>query len=252
MNEGMEPLEPEIVHGPADALVALTCEHASDHFPHPYRLEGPDARLAGTHWAIDLGARELTLELAKALGAPAVLARCSRLVVDVNRGLDAPTLFRGDADGLAIELNRDLGPEERQTRIARFYEPYHRAVDAMIAGTRAPLLFAVHSFTDEYEGSPREMELGILFDREDELGAELAAACAVAGFHTAENEPWSGKDGLIYSADRHAAAHERRALELEVRQDRCLDPAFRARLVPVLVRALTATGTRLRAAAERR
>ena len=51
----------------------------------------------------------------------------------------------------------------------------------------------------------------------------------------AANEPWSGKDGLIYSAERHAHRHGRIALELEVRQDLATDATWRQQLVAVLV-----------------
>jgi predicted N-formylglutamate amidohydrolase len=34
--------------------------------------------------------------------------------------------------------------------------------------------------------------------------------------------------------DTHATAHGRRAIEIEVRQDLAVDPAFRARFVPAL------------------
>lgn len=241
----------ELVVGRADADVALTCEHASDRFPPPYELEGDDRRLLGTHWAVDLGARELTLELAAALGAPAVLSRCSRLVIDVNRDLGSTTLFRDVADDLPIAFNRNLSDDVRRDRIDRFHAPYHAAIDAMLARCGAPLVFAVHSFTDRYEGEPRAMEIGVLFDREQALADELIHALRIAGFVTAANEPWSGKAGLIYSADRHASAHGRHALEIEVRQDLCADRAFRARLVPVLVAALTEGARRARARAAR-
>lgn len=242
---------PEVVAGPPDAVVALTCEHASDRFPAPHALDDDDVRLAGTHWAVDLGARALTLDLATALPAPAVLATCSRLVVDVNRDLDSPTLFRDVADGAPIRLNTGLSAADREERVRRFYEPYHAAVDAMLVACRAPLVFAVHSFTHEYEGQPRAMELGVLFDREDGLGLALTAHLAAAGFVTEANEPWSGKAGLIYSAERHARAHDRVALELEVRQDLAVDPAYRARLVPALVSFLREAGTRLAGASTR-
>lgn len=237
------------IPGRADAPVFLTCEHASERFVAPWSLEGDDRRLVGTHWAFDPGADAITRELAASLDAPAVLAGFSRLIVDPNRETDSPTLFRDVADGRPIALNRSVDEADRRARIERFHTPYHDAIDRGLRTCSAPIVFPVHTFTDLYEGSPRVMELGVLFDTEDELAEGLFAALEGAGFVTAMNEPWSGKDGLIYSADRHAKAHGRRALELEVRQDRAVDPAFRARLVPVLAAYLMEAGSRLRAAA---
>ena len=119
----------ELVGGRADAAVFITCEHASDRFVAPWALRGEDERLVETHWASDPGAEALVRGLASLLDAPAVLGRYSRLIIDPNRPLDAPTLFRSLADGLPILLNSHIGPEDRTDRIARLWEPYHLAAD---------------------------------------------------------------------------------------------------------------------------
>jgi predicted N-formylglutamate amidohydrolase len=225
----------EIVSG-GGAGVVLTCEHASERTPPGYTWPEADARLAGTHWAFDLGAREITLELAKAIGGPAVLARFSRLFVDPNRPLDAPTLFRTEAEGLPVAMNVALAAGERERRVRELYDPFHAAIEEVVERTRdAKLVFAIHTFTPLYEGAPREVELGVLFDREDELAHELYEELLRSGRRVALNEPWSGKDGLIYSADGHARRRGLRALELEVRQDLAVDARFRAAILPHLV-----------------
>lgn len=241
----------EFLPGAVDAPVFLTCEHASNRFVDAFQLEGEDARLAVTHWAFDPGAEDITRELAVALDAPAILARFSRLIVDPNRPLDAPTLFRDVADGLPILFNLELDADERRTRIDRFYTPYHDAIDRELGRCSAPIVFPIHTFTDDYQGERRTMEIGVLFDEEEALAEELRAALDEAGFVVAMNEPWSGKDGLIYSAERHSRRHGRKALEIEARQDCAVDPAFRARLVPVLARFLTGASSRLREVASR-
>src|SRR5439155_1379887 len=81
---------------------------------------------------------------------------------------------------------------------------------------------------------------GVLFDREDALATELRARFAAAGFDTRLNEPYSGKQGLIFSIDSHAARHDCPALALEIRQDLCSHPAVRRRVAAVLC----AVGTR--------
>ena len=224
--------------GRVDAVVFLTCEHASEHFEPPWALSGLDARLAGTHWAYDAGAEQLTRELAAALDAPAVLAKFSRLIIDPNRELTAPTLFRATADHLPVHLNLEVTAADRAARIARFWQPYHRAIDQGLTQCSAPLVFPVHTFTQSYQGNHRPMQLGVLFSQEEALAAVLTKQLRSAGFEVAMNEPWSGKDGLMYCGERHANAHNRKALELEARQDCATDPSFRARLVPVLTKFL--------------
>lgn len=221
--------------GAQDARVFLTCEHASERLPAPWSWPEPDVRLLGTHWAYDLGAAELTRELAHALRAPAVLSCFSRLLADPNRPEDSPELFRQSADGLPIELNRQVTDADRDARLGSYHRPYHAAVDQGVAASRADIVLAIHSFTPVYEGRARPMEVGVLFHHEHDLAEHTAAILRNAGMLVALNEPYSGRDGLIYAAERHADAHGRRALELEVRQDRATQPGFRERLIEALV-----------------
>ena len=66
----------ELREGARAAPLFVTCEHASERLPSAWSWPESDRRLLGTHWAYDLGARELALELAHALDASAVLSRC--------------------------------------------------------------------------------------------------------------------------------------------------------------------------------
>ncbi|WP_373048722.1 N-formylglutamate amidohydrolase [Vulgatibacter sp.] len=224
----------EALDGDRDAPVFLTCEHASERLPDGYAWPPGDERLVGTHWAYDLGAADLVRELAEALRAPAVLSRFSRLLVDPNRPDGAATLFRAEAEGQPVGLNRQLTDAERTRRLERFHRPYHEAIHQRLAGYEAQVLFSVHTFTPVYEGQVRQVEVGVLFDTQEELAAHAARAIHAAGFVTRLNEPYSGREGLIYAAERHAAAHGKMALELEVRQDLAVRPEVRARLVDAL------------------
>jgi predicted N-formylglutamate amidohydrolase len=224
----------EETSGLPDAPVVLSCEHASPRLPEPYAWAAEDRWLVGTHWSYDLGARALTLELAQALSASAVLARYTRLLIDPNRELTQRDLFRESAEGKPVQLNAGLDEAERARRIARYYTPYHTALDQALARSHAPLLLSIHSFTPNYEGELRDVELGVLFNREEQHARALHDHLARAFPAVRENEPWSGLAGLIYSAESHAERFGRVALELEVRQDRLEDASYRARLVPVL------------------
>lgn len=225
----------EVRAGSPDAHVFLTCEHATQRMPTGWRWPDRDRRLIDTHWAYDMGARELTHALAEGLSSSAVLSRFTRLLVDPNREESASTLFRTHAEGVPVELNTALLDDvERHKRMEAFWRPFHDAVDRELALARASILLAVHTFTPLYEGMRREVEIGVLFDHEEELAEELAAGLAAHGYRVGLNEPYSGKQGLMYVGERHAARHARRAIELEVRQDLAVDPLFRAELAPLL------------------
>lgn len=218
---------------PRRAPVVLTCEHATEFLPEPWTWPAADRRLLGTHWSHDVGIADLVRLLAERSGWPAVLCGFSRLLVDPNRAVDQENLFRTEADGEPIVFNAELSDDERRRRLA-YYDGYHAAVDQLVAESPDATVFSLHSFTPLYEGQPRSMEVGVLFNRDEAPARRLAARLVDAGFVTALNEPWSGREGLIYAAERHAERHGRVALEIEVRQDIVLVPEARDRLAAEL------------------
>lgn len=223
----------EVVRGGAgDAPVLLTCEHASNRLPDGWSWADEDRWLVNTHWAVDLGIGAITKELAAAIDATAVLARFSRLLIDANRAPTDADLCRKVADGREVALNRGIGPDEVARRLATYHQPFHDAVDRELTGRAGNLVLSMHSFTPVYEGGPpRWMELGVLFDEEEELAVRCAEVLRGHGFVTALNEPWSGKGGLMFSPRGHAMRHGWRALEVEVRQDLAVNPGYRRRIV---------------------
>lgn len=222
----MRSLHPAVEVIPATAAqpkVVLCCEHASNALPAGWDWPEADLRLVGMHWAVDLGIADLTRALALRLGAPAVLARFSRLLIDANRPLDSDTLIRTVADGLPILLNNDLSFDDRQRRIDGWYRPYHEALDATVAAHPGAVVLAMHSFTPLYEGQPRAVEVGVLFDEDEALAHTAYQALLGHGYDVRLEEPWSGRGGFMFSPQSHARRHGRKALELELRQDLLLD-----------------------------
>lgn len=224
----------EEIDGDYGGRLVFTCEHASAELPEPWRWPDEDRWLVETHWASDIGAAAFTRRVARLMNAPAVLSRFTRLLIDPNRPLRADSLFRQNADGRTVHLNESLLEAERQDRIDRFYVPYHAAVHAMVERSRGDTVFAIHSFTDNYEGDARTLEIGVLFDDDEEPAHRLIRHLERAGFHVLPNEPWSGKAGLAYSPVLHAHEFGRRALEIEARQDLIVNEAFAARLAEAL------------------
>jgi predicted N-formylglutamate amidohydrolase len=225
----------EEIDGDFDGRLVITCEHASAELPDPWVWPDEDLWLVATHWASDIGAASFTRRMARRMTAPAVLSRFSRLLIDPNRPLDSDTLFRQNADGRTVHLNESLLESDRQLRIDGFYHPYHAAVRAMVERSRCDTVFSVHTFTDDYEGQRRVLEVGVLFDHDEEPAYRLVRHLQTSGFHVAPNQPWSGKAGLAYSPVRHARELGRQALEIEVRQDLIVDESFAMRLAEALV-----------------
>lgn len=194
------------------------------------------------HIAFDLGAEGVAAALAKMLGAPAVLSRFSRLLIDPNRGLDDPTLIMQIADGLVVPGNEGLSAEDMAARLDSFYRPYHaaidRAVEAGIAAGKPPAILSVHSFTQAWKGIPRPWSAAVLWDKDPRLPLPLLKALhTIPGAEIGDNVPYSGqlKGDTLY---RHATLRGLAHALVEVRQDLILAEEGQADWGAHLARAL--------------
>jgi len=226
------------------ALIFL-CDHASNALPPEYGTLGLTSQLLATHIASDIGSAAIVRALAARFGAVAFLAHWSRLLIDLNRGEDDPTLVMKLSDGSIIPGNREVGPDEIARRIAAFHAPYHAGVAAEVAATRQrgilPVLISIHSFTPVWKGAPRPWEFGILWDRDGRLAQPLIARLTEAGFVTGDNEPYDGaleNDTL----NRHGTKNGLPHVLVEIRQDLIGTPgaaeAMADHFAPILEQAL--------------
>ncbi len=222
----------EILPGRSDAGVLLICDHAVNTLPEGYGGLGLPRSELKRHIAYDLGAYAVTRRVAQALGVPAISARFSRLLIDVNRGLDDPTLIMRLSDGAVVPGNRQIDAEERARRVATYYEPYHLAIDDLIEQCMAagvpPILLSIHSFTEVWKGARRPWHAAILWDRDYRFSVPLLESLrAEKGLVVGENEPYDGKlagDCMWQHGTRRGLAHT----ILEVRQDLIRDEAGQA------------------------
>lgn len=217
------------------------CDHASNAVPPGYGTLGlPEAEFK-RHIASDIGAGDLTLALAAEFEAPALLGIWSRLLIDLNRGPDDPTLVMKISDGALIPGNARADAAEIAHRIATYHAPYHAAIEAEIVASMAagfrPALVSMHSFTPVWRGDPRPWEIGILWDRDDRLAKPLIAAFEAAGLVTGDNEPYDGalEGDTLWT---HATSRGLPNVLIEVRQDLIADAAGVARMTPIVASAL--------------
>ena len=227
---------------PARGLV-LVADHARCALPAAYGSLGLADCEFERHIAYDIGVEGVTRGLAARLGAPAVMAGFSRLLIDPNRGADDPTLIRQLYDGTIIPGNYPMSEAEREKRLSHYFRPYHAAVWAMIsnverASGHAPFVVSVHSFTPRMQGRARPWHVGILWDSDDRAvrpAFELLAR--EQGLVIGDNEPYDGAlrgDTMYTHCIRPGFAH----LLIEIRQDLIADAAaqeeWAERLAPVL------------------
>jgi len=234
----------EILPGRCDAGLVLLCDHAVNTLPEGYGTLGLSDGELKRHIAYDIGAYGVTRRVAQALGVPAISTRFSRLLIDPNRGLDDPTLIMRLSDGAVVPGNRHIAPEERDKRVAAYYEPYHLAIDDLIERCMAagvpPVLLSIHSFTELWKGKARPWHAAILWDRDYRFAVPLLEALrAEEGLVVGENEPYDGKlagDCMWQHGTRRGIAHT----ILEVRQDLIRDEAGQAEWAARIAKAAAA------------
>lgn len=201
---------------PASPLV-VTCEHASAELPAEYGSLGLSREELLDHVGWDIGAALVARHLASAFEAPLVESGYSRLLIDCNRDLGDHDLIVADSHGVPVPGNRGLPVEEHERRICEYYRPYHDGIDEILAARRGEaLLFSVHSFTPVLRGAERPFDVGVLYDDYADRADRLVAALSAQGLVVRHNEPYSGMDGLIFSARSHGRLHGLPYLEIEI------------------------------------
>lgn len=216
-----------VIEGDFSKGLLIVSDHAHNTVPARYNNLGLSASEFERHIAYDIGAQDLTVKLAEQLDVPAVYSKFSRLLIDPNRGTDDPTLIMKISDGALVPGNIDIDEQERQWRIATYYQPYHDAIENMIA--RAidegcpPMIFSVHSFTPYWKGVPRPWHVGVLWEEDDRFARPLIEGLTQdKSLIVGENEPYAG--GVPgESMEQHARNRGLAAALIEVRQDLICD-----------------------------
>ncbi len=219
----------EAIPGRMDAGVLFLCDHASNALPPEYGSLGLEPAQFDRHIAYDIGAAFVTRALAARFGAPALLTRFSRLLIDPNRGADDPTLVMKLSDGAIIPGNRHADADEIERRRALYWRPYRAAIrtqlDAMTAVGPTPAIVSLHSFTPVWRGAARPWQVALLWDRDKRMAEPLLNALESSGrVCVGDNEPYDGAlmgDTLHELGTLRGLAH----VLIELRQDLIAQPA---------------------------
>jgi predicted N-formylglutamate amidohydrolase len=246
--KGSAPGNPALVlNSDGTAPCVLVCEHASPDIPPDLNALGIPPNQSRAHWVYDSGAAEVTRSLSESLDAPALLARWSRLVVDLNRALDHPTAFAHTGEGHPVPGNESLSDSERHRRAGLYYHPFHRCmsrlIDARIMRRNLPALLSIHSFTPVFHGRSRPWEIGVMWAQDPDLPARLIRGFTQAGFVVGDNEPYDGRKIPGTTLNRHGDGRGLPNALIEVRNDLIATPqaakALAGHLAPILKSALS-------------
>jgi predicted N-formylglutamate amidohydrolase len=233
LQQGVYPLigpdEPEPVtilneHGTAKLL--LVGDHVSNRIPRVLDKLGLDDAVLQQHVAYDIGTRKLISHLSQHLDAPALLAGYSRLVIDLNRSLEDPSVIPEVSDNIPVPGNRDLSRQDRALRVHCFYTPYRVAIDTRLHRYRErgiiPAFISIHSFTPQLADQRRRpWHIGMMWDKDPRIPVPLMARLRdhPAHINVGNNEPYSGKHAADYTIDHHAETVGLPHVSIETRQD---------------------------------
>ena len=235
----------EIVNRDGASNFLLVCEHASNRIPASLNELGltPDARAAHISW--DLGAAEVAAHLSGHLDAALIAPRFSRLVHDCTRPSDDESAMPERVDSIDIPGNVGLSDAARQARIRELYRPFHDALASLIAARdrpgRKPIIVTIHTFTPVYQGRRRQLDLGILHDRDTRLADQVLKLCARDdALVTRRNQPYGPSDGVTHTLKTHALPRGLLNVMFELRNDLVADDACQRAMAQRLSMLLTA------------
>lgn len=211
---------------PTPGGIVCAADHASNHIPADIDL-GIPAHLLHDHIAVDIGTQAIAERLARTHAIPAHIAAVSRLVCDFNRQEEASGIVPEASDGHPIPGN--IGAD-KEGRLARFHRPYHTALAGWLDAAQPKLILSLHSFTPRLATSAaaRPWEVGVLYNTDHRAARIAIPLLAAEGLNVGDNLPYSGRD-LNYTMNRHAEAHGRPYLGIEIRQDLAATPEDHAR-----------------------
>lgn len=216
----------EIYNGEGPAPLVIVSDHASNRVPQKLGRLGLSSEHFERHIAYDIGADRITRCLADRLGARAVLAQYSRLVVDVNRDPNDSGCIPETSDQTDIPHNQDLSAICHAQRIAELHTPYHAAIKGEISKItardgRPPALFSIHSFTPSMNGEDRIWDVGVLWNKDPRMSSALIEHLSRwEGLHVGDNQPYSGTE-WAFTIDTHGTDVGLANCAIEIRQDHC-------------------------------
>ena len=217
----------------------VACDHAENRVPEALGDLGLAPEHFGQHIAYDIGAKQVALRLSAMFDAPLIRASYSRLVVDLNRHLDDPTLIPEISDGVPVPGNTGLGEQQRQQRLDEIFFSYHNAyrgmMDRLLDQHPQPIIVSVHSFTPSMNGYTRPWHYGVLYDNDETLAHQLIDNLGTDAHRPiGRNQPYAANAPRGYAQDIHARDRGVEMALIEIRQDLVEDEAGQAHAAEVI------------------
>lgn len=251
-----DPAPVEWVNRDSPSPVLLLCEHAGQAIPQALGDLGLPGGAIDLHIGWDIGAERLARALAGLLGAPLILQRYSRLVIDCNRPPESEGAIPAISDGINVPANKGLSAHDRQARRQAVFDPLDAAITEGLEAHPRRAAFSIHSFTRQMRAvtpqshgdgnTPgtdrvRPWHAGFLTRRDIRTASALLAhigRCAPE-LKLTLNEPYQVDDATDWFIPAHAEPRGLAHTLVEVRNDQLTDGKGIDRWADLLAGAIT-------------
>jgi predicted N-formylglutamate amidohydrolase len=225
-----EPAAVSVENANGKSPFLLVADHAGRLIPRALGRLGVAETDLDRHIAWDIGIAGLCRLLADALDAMLIQQNYSRLVIDCNRPLAAPTSIPDISEHTPIPGNAGLTAANRAARANAIFWPYHRRIEAELDRRRqaggATALIPLHSFTPVFKGAARPWHAGVLYNRDPRFAHRLLALLnAEDGLFVGDQAPYLVTDATDYTIPVHAERRGLHHVAIEIRQDLIADAA---------------------------
>jgi predicted N-formylglutamate amidohydrolase len=197
----------------------IIVDHANNFIPSKYKNLGLPKYLTESHIAYDLNILNLSKKINTLLESDIVYGENSRLIIDLNRGQNDPTLIPSISDKNLIPGNIGISSKEFNFRKRKFYNNYHSKIKKIVTEKKIKLIISMHSFNPYFKGKKRKTEIGILSNK-DRRYSDLLIKQMVKSkrYIIGDNVPYKGelKDDTLY---KHGLKKNILHTLIEVRND---------------------------------
>ena len=181
--------------------ILIIVDHANNFIPSKYKNLGLSKNLTESHIAYDLNILNLSKRINVLLESDIVYGEHSRLVIDLNRGQNDPTLIPSISDKKLITGNIGINSRESNFRKMKFYNSYHSKIDKIVNEKKIKLIISMHSFNPYFKGKKRETEIGILSNKDRRYSDLLIRQMAKSKrYIIGDNVPYKGELCLLYTS----------------------------------------------------
>lgn len=235
-----DPPPVEVVNAQSTSPIFLLCEHAGKAIPAALGDLGVARDVIESHRGWDIGAERLARKLADLLGAPLVVQRYSRLVIDCNRPHDSPHSIPQESDNVVIPANQSASSADRFARVEEIFMPMNAEISHLIEGRKAA--FSVHSFTPQLDGQDRPWHAGFLSRKDRSTTAILCELLADErpDLTCAVNQPYQIESDSDWFIPAHAEPRGLKHCLIEIRNDQLGDEASITQWAGLLADAIAA------------